>query len=426
MKEKIGKFRKLTVNLTGLSVIPLLVLGIAGILLTSIFIYTSMRDEVRRGLEVLMHSSSEVYDLMYPGEWEWKDSVLRKGGQVMNNENSIAEHIKEISGSDATVFLGDTRVLTSIRSRDGSLAMGTHSSPEVKQQVLEQGEPYFSEKVMVNGISYFGYYEPLRDMSGSVIGMIFVGRPRAEVMETVWQNIRLVSCLIFVVGVLTGAVSVFYSRRLIFSIKKTEEFLGKVAGGDIAVKMDPYLLKRQDELGEMGRFAQMLQSSIIDLVGRDPLTGMYNRRSCTAALENMMGEFKKKGTHFSLAIGDIDFFKRVNDTFGHQAGDVILKKLSAVLTSHMERRGFVFRWGGEEFLFIYEGMDREAAAACLAELQTDISSSGLVYKDHQITATMTFGLSDCREADSLDEMIRLADERMYLGKQNGRDQIVRG
>lgn len=424
MKEKKPSYRKLTVNLTGLSVIPLLVLGIVGVLLTSVFIYTSMREEVKGGLKVLMHASNEVYDLMYPGDWEWKDGVLKKGGQVMNNENSIAEHIKEMSGADATLFLGDTRVLTSIRSGDGTLVMGTHSSQEVKQQVLEQGAAYFSDHVMVNGVSYFGYYEPLKAADGTVIGMFFVGRPRSEVMRTVWQNIRLVSWLICVVGLLTGTVSVFYSRRIIFSIKKTEEFLGKVAGGDIAVKMDPYLLKRHDELGEMGRFAQMLQSSIIDLVGRDPLTGMYNRRSCTTALENVMGEYTKKGTHFSLAIGDIDYFKRINDTFGHQAGDIILKKLSDILTSHMERKGFVFRWGGEEFLFIYEGVDRDMAAVCLSELQEDIKAGGLVYKGRQIVVTMTFGLSDCRESGSVDELIRLADDRMYRGKRDGRDRVV--
>lgn len=424
--EKKQKHRNLTVSLTGLSVVPLLILGVVSILMTSFFVYNSMRGEVEAGLRVLTASSCELYDLLYPGDYEVRDGVVVKGDTAVGSGVSITDYVKKISRADATLFYGDTRVLTSIRSADGSRAVGTRADEVVAEHVLGQGEAYFSDRVEVNGTAYFGYYEPLRNSDGTVVGMMFAGRPRSQVMEKVWESIRRISCVILVVLAATGLASLLYGRRIIFSIHKTEEFLGKVAGGDITADIDPYLLRRTDELGEMGRFAKQLQTSITDLVGRDPLTGMYNRRSCSAALENAMEEYRRRGSYFSIAIGDIDHFKWVNDTFGHQAGDTILKKLSMILTSHMERRGFVFRWGGEEFLFIYEGMDKVKAAEALAGLQQDIHMGGLCYEGQQVRAAMTFGLADCRESEDLDSLIRLADERMYCGKKNGRDRIVTG
>lgn len=418
------KSSKLTISLIGLSVAPLLVLGAVGVLVTSLFIYRNMRSEVMAGLRTLTYSSYEMYELMYPGDYGLENGLLAKGGRVIGDGENITDYIKEISGADATLFYGDERMFTTILSEDGSRAVGTRVSPEVAGQVLDRGEEYVSDRVSVNGTLYFGYYKPLKNEDGSVAGMVFVGRPRTQVMAVVWENIRLVSCVILVVVLITSAVCLLYSRRIIFSIRKIEEFLGKVAGGDVMAQIDQYPLRRTDELGEMGRFAVKLQASIIDLVGRDPLTGMYNRRSCNAALENVMKEYNRHGSVFALAIGDIDYFKRVNDTFGHQAGDAILKKLAALLTSHMERNGFVFRWGGEEFLFIYEDMDKAAAGEALAELQDDIRRSGLVYKEQAIQAAMTFGVADCREAEDLEEMIRLADQRMYRGKDGGRDRVV--
>lgn len=415
---------KLTVSLIGLSVVPLLVLGAVGVIVTSLFIYRNMRSEVMAGLKTLTYSSYEMYELMYPGGYGIENGQLTKGGRLIGDGDGITDYIKEISGADATLFYGDERMFTTILSEDGSRAVGTHVSPEVAEQVLVRGQEYVSDHVLVNGIKYFGYYKPLENEDHSIVGMVFVGRPRTQVMEMVWENIRLVSYVILVVALVTGAVCVLYSRRIIFSIRKTEEFLGKVAGGDITAEIDEYLVRRTDELGEMGRFAVKLQASIIDLVGRDPLTGMYNRRSCGAALENVLEDYRRHGRRFAVAIGDIDYFKRVNDTFGHQAGDAILKKLSAILTSHMERYGFVFRWGGEEFLFIYEDMGKEEAGRALAELQDDIRRSGLVYKGQAIQAAMTFGVMECREAEDLEEIIRLADQRMYRGKDSGRDRIV--
>ena len=168
------KHRNLTVSLTGLSVVPLLILGVVSILMTSFFVYNSMRGEVRSGLKVLTGSSRELYDLLYPGDYGISDGAVVKGDKVVGSRVSITDYVKEISGADVTLFYGDTRVLTSICSADGSRAVGTRADETVAEHVLKRGEAYFSDRVIVNGTAYFGYYEPLRNADGSVVGLSLI------------------------------------------------------------------------------------------------------------------------------------------------------------------------------------------------------------------------------------------------------------
>lgn len=174
----------------------------------------------------------------------------------------------------------------------------------------------------------------------------------------------------------------------------------------------------------MGRFAVMLKKSIGDLVGKDPLTGLHNRRSCDVVLNSLFERAYQKDIPFALVMGDIDFFKRVNDTYGHQAGDKALKKIAEIISVHMEHLGFVFRWGGEEFVLIYEDMDRFQAYEHLKELQKIIATENILWKDDQLRLTMTFGLIDSNENNDLDCLINMVDSFLYQGKNEGRNRII--
>ena len=134
------------------------------------------------------------------------------------------------------------------------------------------------------------------------------------------------------------------------------------------------------KLGDMGRFAVMMKESLSDLVGKDPLTGLHNRHSCDVVLASLIQRVKQKNTSFAVAMGDVDFFKYVNDTYGHQAGDETLRQLAKVISIHMEHLGFVFRWGGEEFVLIYEDMDRYQAFKHLEILQEQIDKRVFIGK----------------------------------------------
>lgn len=161
------------------------------------------------------------------------------------------------------------------------------------------------------------------------------------------------------------------------------------------------------------------------LASVDPLTGLMNRRSMREYLEKRVLDCKTgRQENLSLAIGDIDFFKRVNDTYGHEGGDVVLKKLAAIFKEELNEAGAVSRWGGEEFLFVFNNMNGDEALVILSDLRKRLEKLEIPYKEERIRVTMTFGLSEYDFRSAMDEFISEADGKLYRGKEEGRNRIV--
>ncbi len=232
---------------------------------------------------------------------------------------------------------------------------------------------------------------------------------------------------IIVFGILTMliacVVTVRFSAKLVAAIRKTEQFLISIAKGDLHEKLDEDLLERKDELGGVGRYLIEMQKSLQKLVEQDILTGLYNRRSGEKLLQQSCEHYRQDGTPFCVAIGDLDHFKNVNDTYGHECGDVALAEVSARIKKHMQGRGFVARWGGEEMLLVYDNMELDKAATCIEELMEEIRGKPVVYRETSLQVTMTFGLA-AGNAGKIEHIIRDADAKMYQGKNSGRDKAV--
>ena len=160
------------------------------------------------------------------------------------------------------------------------------------------------------------------------------------------------------------------------------------------------------------------------LANRDTLTGLYNRRTMTEHVMKMYEDYEKSHSPFALVICDIDDFKKVNDSLGHDCGDVVLKEIARVLTSLTRENDFLCRWGGEEFLILLNQIERNTAKEIAERFRTSIGDTEIRYKDTVLSVTMTFGVSDAIESDSYESMFRLADKRLYEGKENGKNQVV--
>ena len=126
---------------------------------------------------------------------------------------------------------------------------------------------------------------------------------------------------------------------------------------------------------------------------------------------------------FCIAFCDIDNFKRINDSYGHDCGDIVLKNIAEKLRNHMFNCGYAIRWGGEEFLLIFERSTTEDAQPILENLLNDIRSMNTLYEGELINVTMTFGLVNGGH-DEIRQLIRLADEKLYEGKTNGKNRII--
>lgn len=410
-----------------MNVLPIILLTMVITIFSAVQFAASMKIEAKNGLVNLSRTVVTLYDTVYEGDYyaveKDGDVYLMKGDHTLNDNFAIIDAIKEKTGVDITVFYQDIRIITTIRMDGGKRVTGTKANETVVNDVLKGGHAQFYSSTMVEGVRYFSYYEPLYGADGTCIGMIFLGKPSAEVERLVLGSLSpniIVGLLTLLIACL---VIIRYSRELVTAIRKMELFLVAITRGDLHEGFDQNVLERKDELGEMSRYLIQMQKSLQKLVEQDILTGLYNRRSGEKILKRVCENYAKDGTPFCVAIGDVDHFKNVNDTYGHECGDVALTELSSRMKEHMRGHGFVARWGGEEMLLVYDGVHLDKAAAYMQELLEAIREKPIVYGDVKLNITMTFGLTE-GNGDKIEHIVRDADEKLYRGKNSGRNQIV--
>lgn len=156
----------------------------------------------------------------------------------------------------------------------------------------------------------------------------------------------------------------------------------------------------------------------------DALTGLMNRRAGEKYFEEIHRRSLQEGFFVNVVMGDIDFFKQVNDTYGHDAGDEVLKVLAARFMEFMEGKGAVARWGGEEFLFVLINMNGDMAYFEMEKLCQSIRKLTIHAGEEELQVTMTFGIEECGRDQSMEDALEAADRKLYMGKARGRNQVV--
>lgn len=164
---------------------------------------------------------------------------------------------------------------------------------------------------------------------------------------------------------------------------------------------------------------QLKQKAIVD-----PLTGLYNRRHLFDELEKMFDLHKRHEQQYCFIILDIDHFKKVNDSYGHQAGDFVLSSFSQFLRDRFRHTDLLARYGGEEFVAILNEVSLEEASETIDRLRIETDETYLEFGDVILHHTFSAGVVSFLEVDSLEEVISLADERLYAAKETGRNKVV--
>jgi diguanylate cyclase (GGDEF)-like protein len=186
-----------------------------------------------------------------------------------------------------------------------------------------------------------------------------------------------------------------------------------------------FLLNRSEKVERELRSSndQLLQlkSELERLAGADPLTGAFNRRTFHELLNKTISNAERHDHHFALLMIDVDHFKMVNDTFGHQAGDDVLRVLCDLIGASVRSSDHLFRVGGEEFCLLVTLTD-EGEAQKLAEKLHRVVRTHHFYRVGEITVSI--GITHFREGDSLESIYARADDAMYEAKRRGRNCIV--
>ena len=222
-----------------------------------------------------------------------------------------------------------------------------------------------------------------------------------------WQNRYLQVGLVL----LAIAIVAFSSRRKLNQLlQQKKELEEAVTLRTIDLELEKAELLRTRE--QMRRFAE-----------RDDLTGLWNHRIIVERLSREVDRSRREGTPLSIILVDLDDFKSINDTFGHLAGDAVLKGTSTTLQRLVRSYDWVGRYGGEEFLLVLPGSDFAGAQMRAEDLRAALEAARVEYGETQIGVTGSFGVASGFPASS-ESMIRAADEALYDAKSRGRNCIV--
>ena len=177
-------------------------------------------------------------------------------------------------------------------------------------------------------------------------------------------------------------------------------------------------------------FVQLLGSleriNTIQNLTYDDLTGLLVRRDLTYLFENQIMAADRLNKNIAVIMADIDYFKKVNDNFGHGAGDCVLKKFADIILDNIRVTDHAFRYGGEEFLLLLYGADSKKAWDITERIRTTVYNTDIYYQDYKLNITCSFGVTMYKPNDYSDSntLIALADKNLYKAKEQGRNRVV--
>ncbi|CAM3510106.1 YfiR/HmsC family protein [Arcobacter aquimarinus] len=152
----------------------------------------------------------------------------------------------------------------------------------------------------------------------------------------------------------------------------------------------------------------------------DTLSGLYNRRFMNQRIEEEISKYKRYETPFSILLVDVDFFKKINDNYGHDKGDLVIKKISTLMQQNTRDTDINARWGGEEFLILVPNSNLEGALTLANNLKQIIEKTNFETKEK---ITVSIGVSTFNENLNQEELLKLADNALYKAKNNGRNKV---
>lgn len=163
----------------------------------------------------------------------------------------------------------------------------------------------------------------------------------------------------------------------------------------------------------------------LDLLAKtDQLTGLYNRRYMLDLIEERIRWYHKSSEPFVIAIADIDNYKVINDSHGHECGDLALKAIVQRFSKVIRHNDIVVRWGGEEFLFLLTNTDLHGGVLAMEKVRQAIENTTISCNGLNIKVTLTIGLAEYKDNWEIRDLLRLADECMYKGKKSGKNCLV--
>lgn len=367
---------------------------------------------------LIVESSQPVKDYMNYGNNEARTRFIY-------NSQKIDRIFVELLNSASTLPEKNILLRASQRQWQESLAIGqtifAYDEPATNPRALQAAEQFYDRNLQVR-TSLNKLYHQLTHFQ--------INENLAQA-EQAKQQVRSIVAIAFLLGVgmaiLTGTVVV---RSIVRPLSILEKGVAQLGDGDFSNRI---ILENQDELGQLAAaFNLMLekleqsQTALKNLATLDELTKLYNRREFNKQLKNELERSKRYGHCCSLVLVDIDYFKKLNDTYGHQAGDLALRSIATLLKQEFRALDLVARYGGEEFVIILPETSGSSAYKVAERFRQVISTYDVFINEEQtINLTVSGGVATFPiDGDTQEALIYAADQALYAAKRSGRNQII--
>lgn len=255
-----------SVLLVMLTMLPMVVLSVVSFVMSVTKLKNSLEESNKQAVESVCFSLMESYNTMYEGDWRMINGDLYKGANYLGHTQDLLNRFLDERQLNVTLFYGDTRVLTTLKDANGDYIVGTKADEKVSAQVLG-GNGYFDENLKVNGVDSYVAYEPLRNMDGSVAGMVFVGYPRTVAQKAVNNAILSLIASYVVVLAIILVIVIILVRVIVRAMTNLSGAVTKLRSGDLNVELHVDSLNAKNEIGALADNVNSLVVNLRDIMG---------------------------------------------------------------------------------------------------------------------------------------------------------------
>lgn len=328
---------KITAKIVLMTLFPLIFISVVAVLMGASGEKKIAYQLMEENLHNVAYDVYSLYDMYAEGDYSYEDGIFKKGKTELTDDYSIMDSIKEQSDIEVTLFWGKERVLTTVTDEKGERAIGTTLDTDFASDILSgKDDSYFAQEVQIAGDNYCGYYIPLKQSDGEIVGMIFTGRAKKEVRATITAGEYKIAGSMAVILLITIIIVIFVIRAIVTALKHTINRLDDVAEGKLDFEMHEKMLQRADEIGEMSQSIQGLINEFKNII--TDLTGSSQElQAFSEEFEKSFDTITENITNINTAVDEIangatsqagetveanDEISRMGDAIGNAVDDI--------------------------------------------------------------------------------------------------------
>ena len=266
---KIFRNLKLQYKMLILAIIPVLIMGIVAILISNTVVKNKLLDDAKQKLKATSNAVLAAYDQNAGDYFVNATGDVWKGAYNVSLSTPFIDDIAAKTGIEVTFFYNDKRLVTSLKDADGKRILGSKAGDFLVENVLQDGNEAFTNRVLVDGTFYFGYYVPVhQNNSDEIIGMVFAGMPVKEIYASLNLITMIFTVAILVILVIAVIGCLLVSRGIAKSIRNSMDVVKQISEGNLNVEIEQSMLDRKDEAGALSCNTQTLIDNLSAMIGK--------------------------------------------------------------------------------------------------------------------------------------------------------------